>query len=142
MFCRAMAAGVQPREASRVLISTMISLRRQGHAVHAVSEADLEELFLARAESRFAPEAWRRLIIAVVAGSSPARAIREVVGEVPSEEEIETAVEYALGAGPKIEDPAALRRNRMGIAMTNLRGRVAGARVMAELGRALGEVRA
>ncbi len=142
VFTRAVDAGVPPREASRVLISTMISLRRRGHTVDAISGEVLEVLFLARAENRFASEAWRELIIAVAAGSSPARAIRKVVGEVPSEEEIETAVEYALGVGPEIEDPAALRRNRMGIVMTNLRGRVAGARVMAELERALGEVRA
>jgi glutamyl-tRNA(Gln) amidotransferase subunit E len=142
VFDHAVAAGARPAEASRVLISTMIALRREGHPLSAVSNDALLELFEARAEDRFAPEAWRRLIIAVAAGSKPADAIREVVGEVPSAEEVETAVEYALGAGPEIEDRSALVRNRMGIAMTNLRGRVAGRRVRAELERALGEVKA
>ena len=70
------------------------------------------------------------------------RALLTAAGIAPSEEEVETAVECAIGAGPAIEEPAALIRNRMGIAMNNLRGRVAGKQVRAELERALGEVRA
>ncbi len=140
LYCRVVALGIAPREAARVLVSTMISLRRDGCAVGDITDPDLEQLFSARIGGRFEPEAWRRLLTTLAGGSAPSAAIRDEVGDLPTEEEVRTTVAAAAGAGPAIEDRAALIRNRMGIAMTSLRGRAAGKRVLAELERALGEI--
>jgi glutamyl-tRNA(Gln) amidotransferase subunit E len=127
--------GVAPRDASRVLVSMMKALAREGRDVNAIPDTEISALFALFAQRAFAREAFAAILRAMAGGASAAEAVRQVAGEPVAEAAVRARAKEVVHGAPAIADAGRRTRYLMGLAMKGLRGRVPGREMLAAIER-------
>ncbi len=127
--------GVAPKDASRVLVSTLKSLSREGRDVDSIPEAEILALFALFGRKAFAREAFTAILRTMAVGTPAAEAVRQVAGEPARAAAVEARAKEVVHGAPAIADAGRRARYLMGLAMKGLRGRVPGREMLAAIER-------
>ena len=137
-FEAAIARGVKPTLAYRVIVTAPVELARKGVPVEKIRDADYLALLAAVEEGRAAKEAVPDLLAAVAGGMAPGEAVASFVTPV-TDEELTRIIRRIIGERKEFvaEKKMAALGPLMGLVMQEVRGKVDGKIVSEALRREL-----